>query len=265
MKKSIVKIMLILATCSVFALPGVCQYAFRIRPSPALPASCNPLNGDVVMLTAGAGASPGVYNCTMLNTWRPIGVQNNQFNMHQGIMTASQPFFNQTATWNNGAVTFSNFDINITDTASAAGSFLANWSVGGAGRFQVYKSGLVYAAGGILTGAATNIGWSTRTTMSTSADGVLNLLNSALAGFTRISFGPETAGYPAITVPAPVGGFTQGIIITRGDGNVAVFGDLGAATNGSIIYCSDCTIASPCAGAGTGALAKRLNGVWVCN
>lgn len=40
---------------------------------------------------------------------------------------------------------------------------------------------------------------------------------------------------------------------------------LGADVNGTIRYCSDCTIANPCAGAGTGALAKRLNGVWVCN
>ncbi len=35
--------------------------------------------------------------------------------------------------------------------------------------------------------------------------------------------------------------------------------------NGQIGYCSDCTIANPCAGGGTGALAKRLNGVNVCN
>lgn len=35
--------------------------------------------------------------------------------------------------------------------------------------------------------------------------------------------------------------------------------------NGMIGYCSDCTIAATCAGAGTGALAKRLNGANVCN
>jgi hypothetical protein len=40
---------------------------------------------------------------------------------------------------------------------------------------------------------------------------------------------------------------------------------LGAAVNGTITYCTDCTIASPCAGSGNGALAKRLNGIWVCN
>ena len=36
-------------------------------------------------------------------------------------------------------------------------------------------------------------------------------------------------------------------------------------TNGQMAYCSDCTIANPCAGGGSGAIAKRLNGVNVCN
>lgn len=43
------------------------------------------------------------------------------------------------------------------------------------------------------------------------------------------------------------------------------FGSLGTPSNGTLRYCTDCTIANPCAGGGTGALAKRLNGVWVCN
>lgn len=43
------------------------------------------------------------------------------------------------------------------------------------------------------------------------------------------------------------------------------FGALGTPQNGTLFYCSDCTIASPCAASGAGALAKRLNGVWVCN
>jgi len=43
------------------------------------------------------------------------------------------------------------------------------------------------------------------------------------------------------------------------------FANLGTPANGTITFCSDCAIANPCAGAGTGALAKRLNSVWVCN
>jgi hypothetical protein len=44
-----------------------------------------------------------------------------------------------------------------------------------------------------------------------------------------------------------------------------LFANLGTPASGTFTYCSDCTIANPCAGGGTGALAKRLNGVWVCS
>jgi hypothetical protein len=42
------------------------------------------------------------------------------------------------------------------------------------------------------------------------------------------------------------------------------FASLGTPTNGTMLYCSDCTRADPCAGSGTGALAKRLNSAWSC-
>jgi len=35
--------------------------------------------------------------------------------------------------------------------------------------------------------------------------------------------------------------------------------------NGMVLYCSDCTIANPCAGSGKGALAKRIANTWICN
>lgn len=44
-----------------------------------------------------------------------------------------------------------------------------------------------------------------------------------------------------------------------------VFANLGTPPNGTMVYCSDCTVANPCAAGGTGAIAKRLNGAWVCN
>lgn len=39
----------------------------------------------------------------------------------------------------------------------------------------------------------------------------------------------------------------------------------GTPSNGMFLYCTNCTIANPCASGGSGAFAKRLNGVWVCN
>ena len=43
------------------------------------------------------------------------------------------------------------------------------------------------------------------------------------------------------------------------------FAALGAPANGTFIYCTDCTKATPCAAAGPGALAKRLAGAWDCD
>ena len=43
------------------------------------------------------------------------------------------------------------------------------------------------------------------------------------------------------------------------------YGNLGTPANGTLAYYSDCLVQASCAGSGTGALAKRLNGAWVCN
>ena len=64
--------------------------------------------------------------------------------------------------WNNVATTFSAIKMDVTDTASAAGSMLINLLVGGAARFQVTKAGNVTAAGTLsVTGASTLTGAAT--------------------------------------------------------------------------------------------------------
>jgi len=47
--------------------------------------------------------------------------------------------------------------------------------------------------------------------------------------------------------------------------NAITYANLPASSNGSMIYCSNGTIANPVASGGTGCIAKRLNGVWVGN
>ena len=60
------------------------------------------------------------------------------------------------ATWNNVATTFNGIKLDVTDTASAAGSNLINLTVGGAARFSVTKAGNASIAGTLTqTGAAT--------------------------------------------------------------------------------------------------------------
>ena len=75
------------------------------------------------------------------------------------------------------------------------------------------------------------------------------------------------------TAPAGGSGTTQNTLATaftiQDDGAVQLksvtFANLPTVANGYLIYCSDCTIASPCASGGSGALAKGINGDWVCN
>ncbi|GAC1700202.1 MAG: hypothetical protein NVS9B4_01170 [Candidatus Acidiferrum sp.] len=44
---------------------------------------------------------------------------------------------------------------------------------------------------------------------------------------------------------------------------VATFAGLGTPANGTILYCTDCTQTNPAGGSGTGALVRRVNGVWI--
>lgn len=66
------------------------------------------------------------------------------------------------AVWNNVATTFSAIKMDVTDTASAAGSMLINLLVGGAARFQVTKDGAVTAASSIRsTSSSAGVGYAT--------------------------------------------------------------------------------------------------------
>jgi len=70
---------------------------------------------------------------------------------------------------------------------------------------------------------------------------------------------------PTTTNAIVSGIVSQGLVTPQIQMSSTLFANLGSSANGILLYCSDCTIANPCAGNGTGALAKRLNGVWVCN
>lgn len=75
------------------------------------------------------------------------------------------------------------------------------------------------------------------------------------------SFGWSSTTDPAV---APDLAFTR---VAAGEyaTTAVLFTNLGTPANGTFCYCSDCTIAAPCASGGTGAFAKRLAGAWACN
>lgn len=61
-----------------------------------------------------------------------------------GTITTSQPF-SFTQTWNSSGVTFTGFKVNITSSASATGSLLADIQLGGTSKFSITKQGAVKA------------------------------------------------------------------------------------------------------------------------
>jgi len=67
-------------------------------------------------------------------------------------VTTSNPVLNLSQTWNAGAVAFTGLKFNVTNTASAAGSLLADLQVGGTSGFSIDKAGIV--TGGALNSGA---------------------------------------------------------------------------------------------------------------
>jgi len=104
-------------------------------------------------------------------------------------------------------------------------------------------------------------------------------LNSVGAGQVRLNMeaGSGTAGVifgSGGRSPREVASISGGGAIQLGS---VAFMDLGTSSDGTIIYCEDCTVAQPtsctnvttaaactCTGRGTGAIAKRVHGAWLC-
>ena len=118
--------------------------------------------------------------------------------------------------WNNVATTFSAIKMDVTDTASAAGSFLLNLLVGGAARFQVTKAGAVTAASSIRsTSASDGVGYATGaggtetqlTSKSTTVVlnkicGTITMHNATLAHQTPVAFTLTNSAIEATDVVA---------------------------------------------------------------
>lgn len=69
--------------------------------------------------------------------------------INNGTVVAVAPALEIAQTWNNAAVTFNAFTLDVTDTASTASSRLALFRVGGATRFTFAKSGDFTATGAV--------------------------------------------------------------------------------------------------------------------
>jgi hypothetical protein len=149
----------------------------------------------------------------------------------------------------------------------------------GANRPRSIFAGTEIAAGSHITNAAAGFyRWGSLSRMYAPSDGVIELTNNAANDFSRLQFGGTTSSFPALkrnganlevklADDSAFSGISGNVITatSRIDITGTTFASLGTPSNGALRYCSDCTIANPCASGGTGAFAKRLNSTWVCN
>lgn len=167
----------------------------------------------------------------------------------QGTITASAPMLNHTATWNSGGTTFTNMFSNVTDTASAAGSLLFDFQVGGASKANLTKAGAL-----TLATALTVANGGTGITSGTSGgvpyfSGATTIASSAALAANQIVLG----GGAGVS-PATLG--SLGTTTTVLHGNAA-----GAPTFGAVSLTTDVTGTLPVANGGTGATTLTANGI----
>ncbi len=113
-----------------------------------------------------------------------------------GTVTTSNPLITGTQTWNAGAVTFTGWKLNVTNTASAAASLLLDLQVGGSSVFNVRRDGRFFGPV-----------WS-------------NIAGTVVASIEAVGSGTGIAIYPAGTSGLNVSSST-GIIQINGDTTLA--------------------------------------------
>lgn len=101
----------------------------------ALPSGV-PGGSDTQLQYNNAGSFGGMSGTSWDNTNRSLTITG-------ATVTASEPIFDLTQTWNNGLVTFTGIKLNVTDTASAADSLLLDLQTGATSQFRVFKSGSI--------------------------------------------------------------------------------------------------------------------------
>ncbi len=92
-----------------------------------------------------AGAFAGSANFTYDQAANTLTLTGGSVALAGGVVAASVPVLNASQAWNNAAITFTGWKLNVTDTASAAGSLLADLQVGSVSKFSVDKTGIAAA------------------------------------------------------------------------------------------------------------------------
>lgn len=105
--------------------------------------------GSVVFAGAAGVFSQDNTNFFWDNTAKKLSIP--LISLAAGTVTVSTPIVDTSQTWNAGGVTFTGLKLNITDTASAAGSMFADFQIGGSSRLNFSKTGAINMTGATIT------------------------------------------------------------------------------------------------------------------
>lgn len=135
-----------------------------------------------------------------------------------------------------------------------SGTLLA--SIDSIGRYTIFGGG----ASLTLVG---NNGYGSPTITTTGGNLAMPLFGFSWAGALDLSLSRASAN----TLQVGDGGANSNgdLAYREWRGTARTFANLGTPADGTFVYCSNCTVANPCASGGTGALARRLNAAWVCS
>ena len=212
----------------------------------ATPDTSLPSTGFLFGADSQSAASPSVYSTQTVAT-ALLG----STALTGGTATTSTPILDMAQTWNAGAVSFTGWKLNVTDTASASGSLLIDLQVGGSSKFSIRKDGTTTTSGNIqvannavyvegttvgtirVPGVGGYYGWTTNTA-STSASTIDLFLTRRAAANLRL--GAADAAAPVaqtLSVQSVVAGTTN----TAGV-DLTITGSQGTGTGagGSIIF-----------------------------
>ena len=109
------------------------------------------LSGTTLNATGGGGSPGGSTTQVQYNNAGAfagasgITTTGTELTIASGTKTTSAPVIDLSQTWNAAGVTFVGKDNNITDTASASGSILEQWRVGGSVKAKIDKGGVLTA------------------------------------------------------------------------------------------------------------------------
>jgi len=145
---------------------------------------------------------------------------------------STMPIFQMVDTWNAAGTTFTGIGLNVTDTASAAGSLLLDLQVGGTSQFRVSK-------GGRVTAQTLTIGLGGQTAVASNTVVGLESGNSAsLTGGDNVALGYRALRDCTTATETVAVGMSAGRNHTTGGGGVFVGAYAGfACTTGSNNIC----------------------------